>query len=281
VKPYLSICAIYNNEGVYLREWIEFHRLVGVERFFLYDNASDDDHEAVLEPYVADGTVVLERWPQFPGQKLAYNDCLDRRGDESRWIAFIDLDEFLFSPTGRPLPELLVDFERWPGVGVNWCVFGNSGHRTPPPGLVIENYLRRRQDAVPRHRQIKSIVDPKRADRSLSPHNFRYLDKAFAVDENQRPIAGPQRAMTDEVSFSRLRVNHYWTRSAEEWSRKLTTLEPWTGTPRQSYERRALTDLDRLERALNEHYDDTITMYAPALREALGMEPAAARGSSG
>ena len=34
---YLSICAVYRDEGPYLREWIEFHRLVGVERFYLYD----------------------------------------------------------------------------------------------------------------------------------------------------------------------------------------------------------------------------------------------------
>ena len=27
---YLAVCAIYRNEGPYLREWIEFHRLVGV-----------------------------------------------------------------------------------------------------------------------------------------------------------------------------------------------------------------------------------------------------------
>ena len=35
---YLAICAIYRDEAPYLREWIEFHRLVGVEHFFLYDN---------------------------------------------------------------------------------------------------------------------------------------------------------------------------------------------------------------------------------------------------
>jgi hypothetical protein len=276
---YLSVCAIYRDEADYLREWIEFHRLVGVERFFLYDNASEDHHREVLAPYLADGTVVLKEWPLFPGQSQAYDDCLAERRESSRWIAFIDLDEFLFSPTGRPVAELLPEYERWPAVGVNWAAFGTSGHRTPPPGLVIENYLHRRRDGAPRHKQIKSIVDPKRAARSLSPHHFRYVD-GFAVDENRSPIDKPPRATTSEVSFSLLRVNHYWTRSAEEWSRKLTRLEAWTGTPRQSYERRALADLDRLEQALNEQYDDTITMYAPALREALGMEPAEPRVTS-
>jgi hypothetical protein len=35
---YLSICAIFRHEAPYLREWIEFHKLIGAERFFLYDN---------------------------------------------------------------------------------------------------------------------------------------------------------------------------------------------------------------------------------------------------
>jgi hypothetical protein len=278
VRPYLAVCAIYRNEADYLREWIEFHRLVGAERFFLYDNSSEDHHQEVLAPYVADGTVVLKHWPQVPGQLGAYDDCIAEQREAARWIAFIDLDEFLFSPTGRPVSEVIVDFERWPGVGANWATFGKSGHRTPPPGLVIENYLRRMGDARPRNRKIKSIVDPTRVVRSASPHHFLYRE-GFAVDENRNLLDTPPRSMTEQASFSLLRVNHYWTRSAEEWSRKLDTFDAHLGGLRQNYEPKALGDLDALDHKLDEHYDDTITMYAPALRDALGMEPAsAARG---
>ena len=45
MSAYLSVCAIYRDEAHYLAEWIEFHRLVGVERFFLYNNG---DREAQL-----------------------------------------------------------------------------------------------------------------------------------------------------------------------------------------------------------------------------------------
>ena len=39
---YLSIWALYQDEAPYMREWIEFHRLMGVEHFFLYDHDSAD-----------------------------------------------------------------------------------------------------------------------------------------------------------------------------------------------------------------------------------------------
>ena len=62
-QPYLAACTIYRDAASYLAEWIEFHRLVGVERFFLYDNGSADDHRDVLAPYVDEGIAVVHDWP--------------------------------------------------------------------------------------------------------------------------------------------------------------------------------------------------------------------------
>jgi GT2 family glycosyltransferase len=53
-----------------LREWIEFHRLQGVERFYLYDNGSTDDTEEVVRPYVEEGIAELVPWPHAGAQRL-------------------------------------------------------------------------------------------------------------------------------------------------------------------------------------------------------------------
>ena len=50
-KYKVSICAIFKNEGKYLREWIEFHRIIGIEHFYLYNNNSDDNYETVATVY--------------------------------------------------------------------------------------------------------------------------------------------------------------------------------------------------------------------------------------
>ena len=128
-KAYLSICAIYQDEAPYLREWIEFHRLVGVERFFLYDNDSVDDHREVLAPYIEEGIVVLHDWPVVPGQVQAVRR-LPRAAPRR-----LALDRV---PRPRRVPLLAhrqaaaggaADYEQWPGVVVNWAIFGTSGHR--------------------------------------------------------------------------------------------------------------------------------------------------------
>ena len=131
IPTYLSVCAIYRNESRYLREWIEFHRLVGVERFFLYDNLSEDDHRTILAPYVEEGTVTLHDWPVEPGQLHAYEDCLRWHRHDSRWIAFIDLDGSLL-PVDDRYQEILIDYEQWPAVVAKWAMFGTGGHVVRP-----------------------------------------------------------------------------------------------------------------------------------------------------
>jgi hypothetical protein len=260
VKPYLSICGIYRDEAPYLREWIEFHRLVGVERFYLYDNFSEDDHREVLAPYVSSGIVVLHDWPLMPGQLEAYAHCLGAYRAESRWIAFIDHDEFLFSPTMRPVSEVLREFEEFPGVVANCLAFGTSGHMTRPAGLVIENYTRR-TDFERRNRIVKSVVDPLRVARpGNDPHYFRYFDRAKAVNERREIVRGDR---SESLACDLLRINHYITRSQEERDRKLAGLVAFTGEPKRADRAR------ELDKMLDAVVDETILAYLAQLRQAL------------
>jgi hypothetical protein len=263
--PYLAVCAIYRDAAHELAEWLEFHRLVGVEHFFLYDNFSQDDHREVLAPYMEEGIVEVRGWPVndgLYGQIAAYDDCLRWHRYDARWIAFFDLDEFLFSPTGRPLPEVLTDYEPWPAVAVNWVMFGTGGLRTRPPGLVIENY-RRTVESVGSH-PIKSIVDPRRTVRCIGSHHFEYAHLG-AVDENWFPVDAPS---TRVRSLERLRVNHYHWKSWEEYVGKIARKRAMGRHHRRLPTEDDFQDLQRKEEQAG-RTDETILSYLPALRRAL------------
>lgn len=264
----LAVCALYRNEAAYLAEWIEFHMLVGAERFILYDNESDDRSLEVLAPYIEDGIVVRH---EAPGtalsqsglnaiQTLSFDHCIAAHGAEAQWIAFIDIDEFLFSPMGRPVPELLRAYERWPAVAVNGAMFGTSGHVTRPAGLVLENYTHRLDLDIAR--RIKSIVEPMAATRCINAHRFEYR-RGTAVDENGYPVHA---IMSKSPTFERLRINHYFARSEEDLRAKHArrVADRASGSS-------PLPDSDSLQR---EHSagvrDETIMRYLPDLREALG-----------
>ena len=276
---YLSVCAVYRDEGPYLREWIEFHRLLGVERLYLYNNRSTDDHREAIAPYVDEGLVVAYDWPDVlppnvvvgeAAQTAVYQDCIMRHGTDSRWIAFLDLDEFLFSPTGASLPEMLREYERWPGVGVNWAQYGTSGHVTRPPGLVTENFIRR-ADVRGYNRIMKCVIDPTRVRNFCLAHFFIFHgEPRTVVDENHQPVDGERLGQTDEVSFAKLRINHYVTKSEEEFEQKRTRVRVDNGRPRQ------FTDgqIERILRVTNAVEDRSIHVHLPALKEALAQLPA-------
>ena len=97
--------------------------------------------------------------------------------------------------------------------------FGTSGHRTTPDGLVIENYVHRRRVRADEHVATKSIVDPRRAIASLGPHTFLYRE-GEVVDEHRRPVDQLDGRGLKPVSWSRLRIHHYWSKSEEELERK-------------------------------------------------------------
>jgi hypothetical protein len=256
-QAYFAVASCLGYDAPYLEEWIEFHRLMGAERFFLYNNGDRQAQRDLLAPYVDRGIVVLHDWPNFPPQETAYTHCVREHAEDARWIACIDTDEFLFSPTGDSLPEVLAGYEHWPGVGVNPAHFLTSGHREKPAGLVTENYT-----TVTRHdRTVKMIVDPARAVRWATPHRFIYVS-GFPVDENEHPIREEQ---TTYTSFSRLRINHYHTRSEAEFRTKSARPRPDTGAP---YAEPDFDEIRRLESMFGRR-DEAILGHVPALREAL------------
>jgi Glycosyltransferase family 92 len=108
------------NEGRYLREWIEFQRLMGVEQVYLYDNGSTDNTNEVVAAYVAEGFVITIPWITFDvkahSQFQSYAHALCNFGPQFRWMAFIDLDEFVFPVTARNLVEVLSGYEDCPAL---------------------------------------------------------------------------------------------------------------------------------------------------------------------
>ncbi len=238
MKAYLSIAAIFRNESPYLAEWIDFHISAGVEHFYLYDNTSTDDYQTVLRPYIDRNIVTLISWPIAGGQIQAYNEALRSYGKQSNWIAFIDADEFLISPLDSDTRPILRRYEAYPAVCVNWILYGSSGFLESPAMPVTHAYIRRggfyavavfphllktpNLDPAmlasyrPINTHIKTILHPWTAASCTSPHTFSYT-AGHAVTELCEPITGP---WSKSVSVARLRLNHYWCKSAADARRK-------------------------------------------------------------
>ena len=88
--------------------------------------------------------------------------------DESQWVAFLDVDEFLVLPEFDDIQEFLRRCPAtWDCVYFNWSFFGNNGHLERPPGSVLTTYTRR-EDRV--HQGTKTITRSAKIDLSRITH---------------------------------------------------------------------------------------------------------------
>lgn len=261
----VAVAGIFQNDARYLKEWIEFHRLVGVEHFYLYNHLSTDDYKEVLKPYVAEGIVDLMEWP-YPYNKLeewcviqsnAYKHAIESSLKKVKWLAFIDTDEFLFPVQGDNLGEFLSKYEKYAGVCVNWQVYGTSWVTIPNDKLLVEMLTLRTEKNAPYNLHVKSIVRPECVERCINPHYFIYKPGYFYVNENEERVEGP---FTASVNVDNIRINHYLYRDEYFlYTQKLPRWEKW----------QVKYDLDSLMQQANQVQDYSIFRFLSRLKERL------------
>ena len=140
-KYRISICGIFKNESPFLKEWIEFHEMIGVEHFYLYNNNSEDNYKEVLLQYIDKGLVTLIDWPYDQAQIAAYQNFYETYRHETQWVSFLDIDEFFCPRYAKTLPEWLDKMDKYPVLVLYWRMFGTSGklHHNIDQ-LVLEQY---------------------------------------------------------------------------------------------------------------------------------------------
>ncbi len=234
----LAICAIFQNEAPYLKEWIDFHLLMGAEFFYLFDHFSTDHPEKILQPYIDRGLVHLIRWP-IPYkdvyewtlvQCLAYERALHWAKGKTNWLAILDVDEYLFPAADGKLIDILNDFEEFGGVCVNWQMYGTSNvAKIPEDRLMTEVLtLKAPQHQVGNH-HVKSIVRPERVSGLDNAHSMMYIDGFFQVDTLKNRFEG---VISPTIEIDLLRINHYTLR--DEYyltTHKIPRLQKWWTEP--------------------------------------------------
>ena len=218
----LAIAAIVKNEARYLDEWLLFHRLMGVNRFYIGVHPSSDDTLGILDRrsgWYKDIKTFCVPPPVL--QCEFYNLLLPRLvADDIDWAAFIDADEFLFSPKYFRIGGLkeaindVVSFEESaPGIVVHWVMYGTSYQKTYEARCVTERFQMRAANVNP---HVKSIVRPECVVKFRDPHHVLYQGSISPVNERGE-IVDRLSPTHQNGSVELLRINHYFTKSEEEF----------------------------------------------------------------
>ena len=252
----LAIVAIVKNEAPYIKEWIDFHKLVGVGRFYIYDNCSSDNLYNVLKEYIDAGDVVYKyiegNVMQIPVYEMAINDYKY----DVKYMAFIDADEFIVPNSKNTIMEVIQEIEKEyntvvDAIAINWKMFGYNNNYKKKDGLVIENYTK----CVYPNKHVKSIINPRLFYATKTdPHHFVPLIGKHTINDNAEKMYGP---FNEHPTYKKIQINHYWTKSYEELVAKIKRGRSDTI---QSYE------LPKYQGDyLSEIFDDSILRFLPAL----------------
>lgn len=141
-KYNLCLCGIFKDEAPFLEEWIIYHKLIGVEHFYLYNNNSSDNYKEAIDKFIEEGLVTLIEWPYEQGQISAYRHFYENYRNQTQWFSFLDIDEFFCPKRDASLLAWIKKRDKYPVVLVYWKMFGTGGqlfHDYNKP--VLEQYI--------------------------------------------------------------------------------------------------------------------------------------------
>lgn len=209
MKYYLSLCAIIKNER-YLEEFIIYYYIIGVEHFYIYDNESNPPlKERLNKPFFNNLCTIIN----FPGkikQLQAYNNFINKYGDETEWAIVCDGDEYIVPKVDWSLRDFLNRYNDVQSIGINWVLYGSSFHNNIQDGFLIDKY---RYCEGKQNEHIKIICKPRFVINWENPHYSNVKNPDLFVDSKKNIIKGP---FNHNHTIDLIQINHYHYRSIDD-----------------------------------------------------------------
>lgn len=237
ILPQYGSCIVSTarNEGIYLLEWIAYHKAIGIEAIFLYSNNNDDESDALLRTLAEAGEIFWINNRVSIGtsaQLKAYGHAFGHLSEllSYRWVLTIDIDEYLVINPKRF--GSLGSFLGWheaigsDAIALNWVFHGPSAKARWTDDFIA----RRFPSPVGLDHHIKTISRPNKFIHSAAHVPVSHLNRPFkfhtasGYQHKYREDHGRDGiAMSVSPEDTTAWLNHYFFKSCEEflwkWSR--------------------------------------------------------------
>ncbi|KAI0562525.1 Glycosyltransferase 92 [Gracilaria domingensis] len=130
----------------YLPEWVEYHRKLGVDHVFIYDNKAQVD---ISRKFKQRNDVEVVYWPWRRSQIQAQNHFIVNGWRRCKWAILIDVDEYVMTHSldGPDHENALKSYlkslreeHQYSQVRLSITTLGSSGHKLRPRMPIAEAY---------------------------------------------------------------------------------------------------------------------------------------------
>ena len=134
----LTVCSVFKNEAHILDEWIQHYKMRGVDHIYLVNDFSTDNYASILNRYkeyitLFNNDIVTN---SVGRQCLIYEKYFRPILNTSKWVSILDMDEFLYSPSGSSFDSILEKYKDVSQIRIDWLHFGSNGHLYQPISVV-------------------------------------------------------------------------------------------------------------------------------------------------
>ena len=138
------ICSVFKNETHILDEWVQHYLLHGADHFFLINDFSTDNYLEIINKYkdkitLFHNNIITKKCGR---QTLIYEKYFRPILYKSKWVAILDMDEFLYSPYDINIKNIIKSYEPYSQIIISWLMFGSNGHIIQPK-KVVDNFTKR------------------------------------------------------------------------------------------------------------------------------------------
>ncbi len=231
VQP-VALCLSVRQQHADIVEWVLWHKYIGVDKIYIFDENSTPPMHDILQPYIDIGLVEYYNYlakgakTSAPGQMYVYNTCLQLFQGRHNWIGLIDTDEYIYPydiyDNIIDINIALAPYLQYGGVGLNWKICGSNGHITRPYNgtfSIIKSYTACAPDYVMDNGHVKIIANTLYTyEAGPSPHETKTHPGYPNVDTIGRILTNHR---SDPYNVTSIVLYHYATQSYADYLNKV------------------------------------------------------------
>lgn len=220
-----AVVLVVKNELSLVKHWINWYKYLEFDSIIIFDDSSTDGTKEFLLSMNNADEIILEEtvgslsdW-YYERQQRCYKYIIKKYRYKYEWLAFLDVDEFLYLNKDTKINDFLERFANADGIAVNWCAYGSSGHVLRPSVSPVVAYTWHALPSRAVNRHVKSIVRPNKLGTNW------YNVHAFDVDKTKYFLPnGDLVTWSDTIGiishdpdWSVAKIMHYQCRSMEDF----------------------------------------------------------------
>lgn len=202
-----------------ISEWIAHHLLLGFDKIVVFDHLSINPISLVVGNNFNKKLQII----RTNGSGNIKLELMKRASDIAKnenysWMLYLDSDEFLNLNKFNNVKSLLSVFREADSIGVNWLMFGTSGFKNQPKGLITENFIR---SELRLNSHVKTFVRPHAIVKTTNPHYFIISNPSRCYSVNGTKMTmGPFNNQPIPFIKAVAYIAHYYTQSEDEHMRR-------------------------------------------------------------